>query len=93
MHEQSRPDRDSYVSILMENVELGSQQNFRKVSRDTHSGRGTPFDPLSIMIYGPTDFGTEDSMGERKTTIQPLDPNVEIRYGKALRAPVTESVC
>ena len=79
MHEQSRPDRDSYVSILMENVEPSSQKNFRKESGDTHSGRGTPFDPQSIMIYGPTDFGIEDSMGERKTTIQTLDPQVEIR--------------
>ena len=79
MHEQSRPDRDFYVSILIENVEPGSQQNFMKESRDTHSGRGTPFDPQSIMIFGPTDFGIEDSTGARKTTIQPLDPNIEIR--------------
>ena len=79
MHEQSRPDRDSYVSILMENVEQGSEKNFRKKSDDSHSGRGTPFDPQSIMIYGPKDFGIEDSMGQRKTTIQPLDPKVEIR--------------
>ena len=79
VHEQSRPDRDFYVSILMENVQPGSQKNFRKESNDTHSGRGTPFDPQSIMIYGPNDFGIEDSMGQRKTTIQPLDPNVEIR--------------
>ena len=79
MHEHSRPDRDSYVSILMENVEQGSEKNFRKESDDSHSGRGTPFDPQSIMIYGPKDFGIEDSMGQRKTTIQPLDPKVEIR--------------
>ena len=79
MHEHSRPDRDSYVSILMENVEQGSEKNFRKKSDDSHSGRGTPFDPQSIMIYGPKDFGIEDSMGQRKTTIQPLDPKVEIR--------------
>ena len=79
MHEQSRPDRDSYVSILMENVEPKSQKNFRKESGDTHSGRGTPFDPQSIMIYGPKDFGIKDSMGEIQTTIQPLDPKVEIR--------------
>ena len=81
MHEQSRPDRDFYVSILMENVEIGKRKNFRKKSADTHSGQGTPFDPQSIMIYGPKDFGIQDSTtGERKTTIQPLDPNVEIRY-------------
>ena len=65
----------------MENVEIGKRKNFRKKSADTHSGRGTPFDPQSIMIYGPKDFGIQDSTtGERKTTIQPLDPNVEIRY-------------
>ena len=79
MHEQSRPDRDFYVSILMENVEAGNQKNFEKKSNDTYSGRGTPFDPQSIMIYGPKDFGIEDDMGQRKTTIQPLDPQVEIR--------------
>ena len=79
VHEHSRPDRDSYVSILIENVEPGSHQNFRKESNDTHSGRGTPFDPHSIMIYGPKDFGIADSKSERKTTIQPLDPNVVIR--------------
>ena len=79
VHEQSRPDRDFYVSILMDNVQPGSEQNFRKESDVTHSGRGTPFDPQSIMIYGPKDFGIEDGMGQRKTTIQPLNPNVEIR--------------
>ena len=63
----------------MENVQPGSEPNFRKESGDTHSGRGTPFDPQSIMIYGPKDFGIEDGTGQRKTTIQPLDPKVEIR--------------
>ena len=79
MHEQSRSDRDFYVSILMENVQPGSQKNFKKKSGDTYNGRGTPFDPQSIMIYGPTDFGIKDSMGERQITIQPLDPKTKIR--------------
>ena len=78
MHEQSRPDRDLYVSILMENVEPASRKNFRKESDDRQSGRATPFDPQSIMIFGPKDFGIEDGLGQRKTTIQPLDPNIEI---------------
>ena len=34
----------------------------------------------SIMMYGPNDFGTEDGLGERRTTIQVLDPKVEIRW-------------
>ena len=62
----------------MENVEPASQKNFRKESSHSHSGRGTPFDPQSIMIFGPEDFGIEDGLGQRKTTIQPLDPNIEI---------------
>ena len=80
MHEQSRPDRDFYVSVLMENVDPVAQGNFKKALNDTHSGMGTPFDLQSIMIYGPTDFGIEDSFGERMTTIQPLDPTVVIRW-------------
>ena len=79
MHEQSRPDRDFFISILMENVEPRYRKNFRKESDDSHSGMGTPFDPQSVMIYGPKDFGIEDSKGQRKTTIQPVDPKVEIR--------------
>ena len=60
----------------MENVKPRAE---KKVSNDTHSGRGTPFDLESIMIYGPTDFGIENSSGEQRTTIQPLDPTVETR--------------
>ena len=52
MHEQSRSDWDFCVSVLMENVKPGAQQNFKKASNDTHSGRGTPFYYDSIMIYG-----------------------------------------
>ena len=33
----------------------------------------------SIMMYGPNDFGTDDGLGGRRTTIQVLDPTIEIR--------------
>ena len=79
MHEQSRPDRDFYVSVITENVEPRARQNFKKASNDSHTGRGTPFDHDSIMMYGPRDFGIEESNGERKTTIQPLDHNIVLR--------------
>ena len=74
-----RPDRDSYVKILYENVEEGSERNFLKKRTDLYSSRDTPFDYESIMIYGPTDYGILDSAGQRMTTIQPLMPGVEIR--------------
>ena len=65
----------------MDNVEPNRTNNFEKKNITNYSGRGTPFDPHSIMIYGPKDFGIVDSTtGERKTTIQPCDQKVEIRW-------------
>ena len=65
----------------MDNVEIDKKPNFEKKNITSYSGRGTPFDPHSIMIYGPKDFGIVDEIsGERRTTIQPCDPNVEIRW-------------
>ena len=79
VHEHSRPDRDSHVSILFENIQPGAENNFQKVSNGSHSARNTPFDLESIMLYGPTDFGIIDSTGKRKTTIKPFRPGHEIR--------------
>lgn len=53
-HEQSRQDRDSYVTVLYGNIQSGKESNFDKY-RST-SGRDVgKFDFDSIMIYG-TDF-------------------------------------
>ena len=79
MHEQSRPDRDIYVSILLDNVEPGREANFRKKRSETFNSRNTPFDYQSIMLYPSDAFGREDGSGGRKTTIQSLKPGVEIR--------------
>ena len=75
----SAPNRDSYVKILLENIEDGSERNFLKKGTDLYNTRNTPFDFESIMIYGPTDYGRLDNAGQRRTTIQPLVPGVEIR--------------
>ena len=79
MHEQSRPDRDLYVSILLDNVQAGREANFRRKGSETFNTRNTPFDYQSIMLYPSDAFGKEDDLGGRKTTIQPLKPGVEIR--------------
>jgi hypothetical protein len=53
-HEQSRQDRDRYVTVLYNNIQSGKESNFDKY-RST-SGRDVgKFDFDSIMIYG-TDF-------------------------------------
>jgi len=83
VHEQSRPDRDIYVSILLDNVEPGREANFRKKGSETFNSRNTPFDYQSIMLYPSDAFGKEDGSGGRKTTIQPLKPGVEIRGSEA----------
>ena len=79
MHEQSRPDRDLYVSILLDNVQPGREANFHKQGKETFTTQNTPFDYQSIMLYPSDAFGKEDGSGGRKTTIQPLRPGVEIR--------------
>ena len=79
-HEMMRADRDSYVKILLENLEPGNERSFLKKETDLYSTRETPFDFDSIMFYGPTDYGILDSAGQRMTTIQPLMAGVDIRY-------------
>jgi len=79
VHEQSRPDRDLYVSILRDNIQPGREANFRKQEAETFNTRNTPFDYQSIMLYPSDAFGKEDGLGGRKTTIQSLKPGVEIR--------------
>ena len=74
-----RADRDLYVKILLQNIKAGGEKNFLKKETDLYSTRDTPFDVDSIMIYGSTDYGILDSLGQRMTTIQPLMPGVEIR--------------
>ena len=78
-HEMMRADRDSYVKILLENLEPGNERSFLKKETDLYSARETPFDFDSIMMYGPTDFGIDDGAGQKMTTIQPLVPTIEFR--------------
>merc|ERR1711970_1069909 len=54
-HEQCRPDRDSYLTIMLQNVQSNMQHNFNKV-RGT-SNFGMKYDYCSLMHYGATAFG------------------------------------
>ena len=75
-----RPDRDSFVEILFDNIIPGQEGNFRRKASGTHSTHDTPFDWGSIMMYGPTDAGQmNNDTGTRRTTILPKMPGVEIR--------------
>jgi hypothetical protein len=65
-HEQSRPDRDDFLQINLENVEPPMQHNFNKyVWGSTVFNQGSTYDYASVMHYGTTAF----SMNGKPTMI------------------------
>lgn len=55
-HEQSRPDRDSYVMIYWRNIRRGMEHNFKKYGSSRINSLGVPYDYMSLMHYGSTAF-------------------------------------
>ena len=53
-HEQSRPDRDEYITIHEENIRPGYHSDFNKIY--TINSLGVPYDYNSIMHYRQTAF-------------------------------------
>lgn len=50
-HEQTRPDRDSYIRIVEENIMEGFEDQFVKYNRNKVDSLGVPYDYQSIMHY------------------------------------------
>ncbi|XP_071516706.1 zinc metalloproteinase nas-4-like [Panulirus ornatus] len=73
-HEQSRFDRDTFVTINWANILPGYEYNFRKKSTSSTSDLGLPYDYDSIMHYGPYAF----SRSRSAPTIQPRRSGVTI---------------
>uniref|UniRef100_UPI00089DA972 high choriolytic enzyme 1-like n=1 Tax=Ciona intestinalis TaxID=7719 RepID=UPI00089DA972 len=70
-HEQSRPDRDDYVTIRWENIKDGKAKNFRK--RTTINSLGSPYDTQSIMHYSGLSFSKNGSATiVNKTSNKPI---------------------
>lgn len=59
-HEQSRPDRDGYVDIKLENVRDGKAHNFAKQAFADIDDKGSIYDYGSIMHYGEKAFSKND---------------------------------
>ncbi|KAL1485289.1 hypothetical protein MTO96_032051 [Rhipicephalus appendiculatus] len=57
-HEHSRPDRDKYIDVFLENVKPGFEGQFTKVNIPK-SRLITDFDYKSIMLYGSTAFAID----------------------------------
>jgi hypothetical protein len=61
-HEHTRPDRDSYVTVLWENIENGYEQNYYKRLGSEVDDQGVNYDYDSVMHYGDEYFAKEDGL-------------------------------
>lgn len=76
-HEQSRPDRDQYVTIYWNNIIPAMKFNFRKYSVSRIDSLGVPYDYGSVMHYGATSFSKDG----RSITIHANGKKIGQRYG------------
>ena len=76
-HEQSRPDRDSYVQVLADNIQSGKQQNFRTRKSIEVDSYGETYDYGSIMHYGLNAFS-----GNNKPTLKVINTAEYVRQGQ-----------
>ncbi|KAG7469229.1 hypothetical protein MATL_G00126790 [Megalops atlanticus] len=58
-HEQSRYDRDDYVTIVWENILKGREHNFVKYSKNETTTLDTQYDYTSVMHYGKNEFANQ----------------------------------
>uniref|UniRef100_A0A914CWC3 Metalloendopeptidase n=1 Tax=Acrobeloides nanus TaxID=290746 RepID=A0A914CWC3_9BILA len=71
-HEQSRTDRDDFITIMWNNIQPGMQGQFEKYGQTTIQYLGTDYDFASIMHYGPKAFsrnGLPTIVPKKKATI------------------------
>ncbi|XP_028260103.1 meprin A subunit beta [Parambassis ranga] len=55
-HEQSRADRDDYVTIMWDRIKPGKEHNFKNYDDTLSSSLGVPYDYGSVMHYSKTSF-------------------------------------
>ncbi|XP_058788817.1 zinc metalloproteinase nas-13-like [Phymastichus coffea] len=69
LHEQSRYERDNYVSIQWHNIQRGRETNFEKSQRSTTDALGVGYDYGSVMHYSANAFSRNG-----QPTIVPREP-------------------
>ncbi|CAH1793370.1 unnamed protein product [Owenia fusiformis] len=69
-HEHTRPDRDSYVKVVIDNIMDDLISNYNKWAMDESRSSGIPYDIASIMHYGKQFF----SKFKNHNTLESLDP-------------------
>ncbi|KAL4224243.1 hypothetical protein ACF0H5_017696 [Mactra antiquata] len=69
-HEQSRPDRDSWVHIITTNIQSGKEYNFDKLDPNQVDTLGVQYDYTSVMHYSKYAFSKNGN-----PTIMPTRPD------------------
>eukprot|EP00929_Paragymnodinium_shiwhaense_P046046 TRINITY_DN23471_c0_g2_i1.p1 TRINITY_DN23471_c0_g2~~TRINITY_DN23471_c0_g2_i1.p1 ORF type:complete len:675 (+),score=164.94 TRINITY_DN23471_c0_g2_i1:88-2025(+) len=74
-HEQARTDSYKHVQILWDNINPRNKYNY-----DIREGIDTslPYDIMSLMHYGDSDFGLHDDNGKKLKTMKALDAEVSV---------------
>ncbi|XP_045454209.1 zinc metalloproteinase nas-13-like, partial [Melitaea cinxia] len=79
MHEQSRPERDDFVTVNYNNIKSGSEINFRKEDPKRENDFGIPYDYNSVMHYSEYAFSKNS-----KKTIEPKVGGVKLGQREGL---------
>ncbi|XP_050718047.1 zinc metalloproteinase nas-15-like isoform X2 [Eriocheir sinensis] len=87
-HEQSRSDRDQFITINTPNIQTGMDYNFKKYSWDIIQSLGVEYDLGSVMHYGPYAFAKDRT----KPTIIPRVKGAEIGQRRAFSAKDIEKL-
>lgn len=56
-HEHARADREDYISLITNNIQIGQLHNFDMVSWEFINNLGVPYDLGSVMHYSGQQFG------------------------------------
>ncbi|CAN0268704.1 meprin A subunit alpha [Lampetra fluviatilis] len=72
-HEQSRSDRDDYVTIHWDEILAGKENNFEKYPDDEVDNLNTPYDYESVMHYAPLSFNKQDGVPTITANIPEFD--------------------
>ncbi|MGH0116932.1 UNVERIFIED_CONTAM: hypothetical protein FKN15_026626 [Acipenser sinensis] len=70
-HEHTRPDRDSHVTIIRENIQPGQEYNFLKMEPGEVNSLGETYDFDSIMHYARNTFSRLESKEEQVISLGP----------------------
>ncbi|CAH3037134.1 unnamed protein product, partial [Porites lobata] len=83
-HEQSRTDRDKYLSVQWQNIKPGQEKNFNKYPASEVDFAGGMYDFDSLMHYGNYAFSKN-----RKPTLVALK-NPKLQFGRTLKLSKTD---